>query len=50
MYLLDYLDFFNRVICPQIEDYYINASFMKSVTDNYIFAIFGQAPFRFCMN
>ena len=36
----------NRVILEHIEDYYLNASEMKSVVDGYSYAIFAQAPLK----
>ena len=38
------LDHHNRVIVNGVDNFYINASLMKSIVDNQVFAIFSQAP------
>ena len=38
------LDHHNRVIVNGVDNFYINASLMKSIVDNHVFAIFSQAP------
>jgi protein tyrosine phosphatase len=44
LYKYRQIDKHNRVIIENIEDFYINASLMKSVLDNEVYAIFAQAP------
>lgn len=44
MYPLNNQDKHNRVNVEGINNFYINASYMRSVIDDDIFAIFAQAP------
>jgi protein tyrosine phosphatase len=45
MYLSSYPpDKHNRVTVEGVKNFYINASYMRSVLDNNVYAIFAQAP------
>lgn len=44
MYSNNKLDKHNRIKIESVDNFYINASFMKSVIDGQIYAVFAQAP------
>lgn len=46
MYKPPYSDHHNRVNCEHVNDFYVNASEMRSVLDNKMYAIFAQAPVK----
>ncbi len=46
MYLSSHEDKHNRIQIETVHNFYINASFMRSVIDNEIYAVFAQAPVK----